>query len=372
MKAILALEDGTIFEGETLGAVGKTHGEVVFNTGMTGYQEILTDPSYAGQIVTLTYPLIGNYGINEADFESRKVQVEGFIVREAAEIPSNWRSQKSLGKFLEERNIVAIQGIDTRALTKILRQRGVMMGAISTELTSTELLATLHDGSHYSDSDYVRSVTTPTAYKWLPDGTAPVSLDTPTPENASLRVSLLDCGVKYNILRSLANLGCEVTVYPCDTNAKDLLLTDPDGIMLSPGPGDPENYGYLVETVRELSESGKPVLGVCLGNQLLGCAFGSKTYKLKFGHRGSNHPVKDLSTGRVSITSQNHGYAIDGDLLKDGMEVAHVNLNDGTVEGLRHRELPIFSIQYHPEASPGPMDSAYFFGEFIELMEARK
>ncbi len=372
MKAILALEEGTFFEGEALGAVGKTRGEVVFNTGMTGYQEILTDPSYAGQIVTLTYPLIGNYGINEADFESRKVQVEGLIVREAAQIPSNWRSQKSLHEFLVEKEIVAIQGIDTRSLTKILRERGVMMGAISTELTSAELIASLHDGSGYSDLDYARTVTTPQIYKWLPNGTAPVSLDTPTPDTASLKVSLLDCGVKYNILRSLADLGCEVTVYPCDTSAAELLRSAPDGVMLSPGPGDPENYGYLVETVREVAESGKPVLGVCLGNQLLGCAFGSKTYKLKFGHRGSNHPVKDLKTGRVSITSQNHGYAVDGDLLRNGMEVAHVNLNDGTVEGLRHQELPVFSIQYHPEASPGPADSAYFFKEFIELMRTRK
>ena len=370
MKAILALEDGTIFEGESLGAAGRASGEVVFNTGMTGYQEILTDPSYSGQIVALTYPLIGNYGINADDFESRRVQVEGFIVRECEAVPSNWRSAQSLDAFLKERGIVAIQGVDTRALTRALREKGVMMGAISTEETAAEALERLQNSPHYGNADLARVVTTERPYRWTIDATRPLEIGEPRPEgtpDAPYRIALLDCGVKYNILRSLAANGCETVVYPCHTSAAELLADNPDGIMLSPGPGDPEQYGYLVETVKELVGK-KPILGVCLGNQILGCAFGSKTYKLKFGHRGSNHPVKDLETGRVSITSQNHGYALDPDGLTDGMEVAHVNLNDGTVEGLRHRELPIFSIQYHPEASPGPTDSAYFFKAFVDAL----
>ena len=366
MKAILALEDGTIFEGESLGAAGRTYGEVVFNTGMTGYQEILTDPSYAGQIVALTYPLIGNYGINPDDFESRAVQVEGFIVREAAEIPSNWRASQSLDAFLRERGIVGIKGVDTRALTRALRVRGVMMGAITTEETPSQALERLRSSPSYAEADFVKKVTTETPYRWSVGRE-----DSPTKamksEPPRFRISLLDCGVKYNILRSLARLGCETTVYPCTATAAELLRENPDGIMLSPGPGDPARLDYVVNTVRDLVGK-KPILGVCLGNQILGCAFGSRTFKLKFGHRGSNHPVKDLETGRVYITSQNHGYAIDPDGLKNGMEVAHINLNDGTVEGLKHRELPIFSIQYHPEASPGPMDSAYFFRKFVDRL----
>lgn len=356
MNAILALEDGTIFEGQSLGAQGRAYGEVVFNTGMTGYQEILTDPSYAGQMVCLTYPLIGNYGINEDDFESRRVQVEGFIVREASQTPSNWRQGKTLDSFLSERGIVGIQGIDTRALTRILRVRGVMMGAISTEETAQEALERIQTSPSYAGIDFTRRVTTEQPYEWPYEG---------TPKH---RIALLDCGVKYNILRSLASLGCQTTVFPCTAPAEQILEHNPDGIMLSPGPGDPALLGEVVETVKQLVAR-KPIMGVCLGNQLLGYAFGSRTYKLKFGHRGSNHPVKDLTTGRVYITSQNHGYAVAGDELKNGMEVAHVNLNDGTVEGLRHRELPIFSIQYHPEASPGPSDSAYFFHQFVEMIE---
>jgi carbamoyl-phosphate synthase small subunit len=356
MKAILALEDGTVFEGESLGAAGRTYGEVVFNTGMTGYQEILTDPSYAGQIVTLTYPLIGNYGINEEDFESRRVQVEGFIVREAADAPSNWRMGKTLGDFLKDRGIVAISGVDTRALTRELRVRGVMMGAISTEETAEELIERIRTSPGYEGIDFTRKVTTEEPYVWPAEG------------DVKRRIALLDCGVKYNIMRSLANLGCQTTVFPCTAPAEQILEHNPDGIMLSPGPGDPAELGYIVDTVKKLVGR-KPMMGVCMGNQLLGYAFGSRTYKLKFGHRGSNHPVKDLTTDRVYITSQNHGYAVDAGELKDGMEVAHVNLNDGTVEGLRHRELPIFSIQYHPEASPGPSDSNYFFQQFVEMIE---
>lgn len=368
MRAILALEDGTILEGESFGATGVTTGEVVFNTGMTGYQEILTDPSYAGQIVTLTYPLIGNYGINLEDFESRRVQVEGFIVRECEDVPSNWRSRQTLHAFLAERGIVAIQGVDTRALTRLLRARGVMMGSISTEESAEQIVARLRAAPAYSSIDLNQKVTTEKAFRWPAHGEAPVDIETTELPEARFRVALLDCGVKYNIIRSLAKLGCETTVFPCTATASEMLRENPDGIMLSPGPGDPSHLGYIVKTVQELIEK-KPILGVCLGNQILGCAFGSTTYKLKFGHRGSNHPVKDLATGRVHITSQNHGYAIDPDGLRNGMEVAHVNLNDGTVEGLRHRELPIFSIQYHPEASPGPNDSAYFFREFVDILK---
>ena len=356
MRALLALEDGTVFEGESLGAPGRTYGEVVFNTGMTGYQEILTDPSYAGQMVCLTYPLVGNYGINEDDFESRKVQVEGFIVRRAEDSPSNWRSGKSLDAFLKSKDIVAIKGIDTRALTRELRARGVMMGAISTDETSEQLMERIRTSPGYSGIDFVRRVTADEPYVWKTEG---------PPQR---RIALLDCGVKYNIMRSLAQLGCETTVFPCTAPAEEILEQNPDGIMLSPGPGDPAQLGYVVDTVKKLAGK-KPMMGVCLGNQLLGYAFGSRTYKLKFGHRGSNHPVKDLNTGRVYITSQNHGYAVDPNELTGGMEVAHLNLNDGTVEGLKHRELPIFSIQYHPEASPGPTDSGYFFKQFVEMIE---
>lgn len=370
MKAILALEDGTLFHGESLGAPGRAYGEVVFNTGMTGYQEILTDPSYAGQMVSLTYPLIGNYGINPDDFESRKVQVEGFIVREAAEAASNWRSAQSLDAFLKAKNVVGIKGVDTRALTRALRVRGVMMGAISTDETPEEIMARLRTSPGYAGIDFARKVTTEEPYRWRTDSLHPEALDAPEEGHAEPkhRIALLDCGVKYNIIRSLASLGCEVTVHPCTTSASELLRDNPDGIMLSPGPGDPDQYDYIVDTVRELVGK-KPIMGVCLGNQILGKVFGSGTFKLKFGHRGSNHPVKDLNTGRVYITSQNHGYAVDPDGLRNGMEVAHVNLNDGTVEGLRHRELPIFSIQYHPEASPGPTDSAFFFQQFVSMLK---
>jgi len=370
MRANLVLEDGTLFEGESLGASGRAIGEVVFNTGMTGYQEILTDPSYAGQMVALTYPLIGNYGINPEDFESRRVQVEGFIVREAAEAPSNWRSVQTLDAFLKDKGIVGIKGVDTRALTRALRVRGVMMGIITTQDMATEALEALNGAPDYAQIDFARRVTAEAPYRWRSGSLTPEPLTVlPTSdENARFRIALLDCGVKYNIIRSLAGLGCDTTVYPCTATADELLRDDPDGIMLSPGPGDPAQYGYIVDTVREIVGK-KPIMGVCLGNQILGCVFGSRTFKLKFGHRGSNHPVKELATGRVSITSQNHGYAIDADHLKDGMEVGHVNLNDGTVEGLRHRELPIFSIQYHPEASPGPNDSAYFFRQFVDSLE---
>ncbi|MBC8102898.1 MAG: glutamine-hydrolyzing carbamoyl-phosphate synthase small subunit [Cytophagales bacterium] len=362
-KAILALADGTVYEGEAFGALGQTSGEVVFNTGMTGYQEVLTDPSYAGQIVTLTYPLIGNYGVNADDIESRQIQVAGFVVHQLADVYSNWRASESLGDFLQRAGVLGISGVDTRALTRRLRHEGVMMGALSTEETASDLQDRLRaQTSAYESVDWVRRVTTPQPYTWGPDEA-----------DAKYRVSVLDCGVKYNILRELGRLGARTTVFPATATAADLLESDPDGVFLSPGPGDPDLLGYAVETVRGVVESGKPVMGICLGNQLLGKAFGGKTFKLPFGHRGANHPVKDLLSGRVVITSQNHGYAIDPHSLADSsVEVTQINLNDGTVEGLRHRELPVFSIQYHPEASPGPTDSRFFFEQFLRNIDAQR
>ena len=366
MKAILALADGAIFEGQSFGATTETTGEVVFNTGMTGYQEVLTDPSYAGQIVALTYPLIGNYGINSDDNESRAVQVAGFVVRQLSDVVSNWRAGESLHDYLLRNGIAGISNIDTRALTRRLRHEGVMMGAISTTETGPELVARVQKQAHaataYDQIDWVRRVTTPQIYHFGPNEA-----------DAKYRISVLDCGIKTNILRELSKLGARTTVYPATATASDLLAGNPDGVFLSPGPGDPDLLGYAVETVRNVVNSGVPVMGICLGNQLLGRAWGAKTYKLPFGHRGANHPVKDLTTGRVVITSQNHGYALDENSLRNpDVEVTQINLNDGTVEGLRHKELPVFSIQYHPEASPGPTDSRFFFDDFLKMIDARR
>lgn len=362
IRAILALADGTVFEGFAFGATetASTTGEIVFNTGMTGYQEALTDPSYAGQIVCLTYPLIGNYGVNVDDVESRRIQVAGFVVRDLSPIYSNWRANESLDSFLARQGVLGIHGIDTRALTRRIRHEGVMMGAISTTLSANDLLAQLQSKDHAYDAvDWVRRVTTETPYTWGPEEA-----------DARYRVSVLDCGVKWNILRELALLGVRTTVYPATTSAGELLSDNPDGVFLSPGPGDPALLGYAVETIRGVAASGKPIMGICLGNQLVGCAFGGHTYKLPFGHRGANHPVKDRPTGRVVITSQNHGYALSEDGLDaGGLDVTQINLNDGTVEGLQHRELPIFSIQYHPEASPGPQDARLYFERFRQLMD---
>lgn len=361
--ALLALADGSVWEGTAFGATKRTAGEVVFNTGMTGYQEVLTDPSYAGQIVALTYPLVGNYGINADDAESRCIQVAGFVVHELAQTHSNWRANESLDDFLKRQNVAGISGIDTRALTRRIRHQGVMMGAISTDETADELVARVQaQANTYETVDWVRRVTTPEAYSWGP-----------AEADARYRIHVLDCGVKYNILRELGKRGARTKVFPATATAQELLADDPDGVFLSPGPGDPKLLGYAIQTVRDVAHTGKPLMGICLGNQLLGAAFGGETFKLPFGHRGANHPVKDLPSGRVVITSQNHGYAIDPHSLSDpNIEVTQVNLNDGTVEGLRHKELPVFSIQYHPEASPGPTDSRLFFEQFLRNIDLHR
>ncbi|MDN5363014.1 MAG: carbamoyl-phosphate synthase small subunit [Eubacteriales bacterium] len=354
MRAKLALEDGTIFEGIAFGAKGERAGEVVFNTGMTGYQEILTDPSYCGQIVTMTYPLIGNYGINDDDFESRRPFVRGFVVREFCQEPSNWRARRTIAEYLEENGIVGIAGIDTRALTRRIRIHGAMRGIITTEdLSPQELMEKVQAVPDISSQDLVVEVTIKESYRL---------------EGGRFRVVLMDFGAKLNIARELHRRGCDVTVVPAHTRAEEILAMDPDGIMLSNGPGDPQQVPYAVETVRRLIGK-KPIFGICLGHQIIGIALGAATYKLKFGHRGSNHPVKDYLTGKVYITSQNHGFVVDDRTLPDDVIVTHRNLNDGSVEGLMHRELPLFSVQYHPEAAPGPWDSAYLFDRFIEMME---
>jgi carbamoyl-phosphate synthase small subunit len=327
---------------------------------MVGYQEMLTDPSYAGQIVVPTYPLIGNYGINEHDFESARIQVRGFVVREECLEPNHYLSNKTIHEYLAGSSIPGIYGIDTRAITRKLRSVGVMMGTLTSDKTPQQALEKLSGLPDYGSIDYVKQVTTTTPYQWEPSGSA-----------AKHHIAVLDCGLKYTILRLLKSLSCAVTVVPCTYPASEILKLKPDGIVLSPGPGDPALLDYIVDTVKELVGT-KPIMGICLGNQLIARAFGAKTFKLKFGHRGANHPVRDLATGKVYITAQNHGYAVDPDSLKDGLEVTHINLNDGTVEGLRHKELPIFAIQYHSEASPGPWDSTYLFKQFIDLIRKEK
>ena len=349
-----------------LGADGETTGEVVFNTGMTGYQEILTDPSYAGQIVLLTYPLIGNYGINDDDFESSKLQPTGLIVKEACERPSNWRSTRSLHQLLIERNLVGIQGIDTRAITRHIRAGGVEMGMI-TDSDPSIALELVRQARPYDDTDFVFSVTTKGPYAWGRMGMESVEASS---DSARHRLVVLDCGLKFNILRRFAAVGCRSIVLPATTSAEEVLAWNPDGIVLSPGPGDPSRLGPVIETVKNLLGK-RPIFGICLGNQLVCHALGGKTYKLKFGHRGSNHPVKDLETGQVAITSQNHGFAVDPDSMAGtGAKITQINLNDGTVEGLRCPNLGVSSIQYHPEAAPGPWDSRPYFSRFVEEMEA--
>ncbi|NPV29766.1 MAG: glutamine-hydrolyzing carbamoyl-phosphate synthase small subunit [Firmicutes bacterium] len=355
MIAYLALEDGTVFQGKAFGSEGKEFGEVVFNTGMTGYQKILTDPSYCGQIVVLTYPLVGNYGINRDDFESERPWVRGFVIKELCTYPSNWRCWIKLEEFCRRYGIIGLVGIDTRALTRRLRNYGTMRGIIATgEQDPARLVKEAGEAPPLSGQDLVRTVSTPRARVW---GEGPI------------KVVVVDFGVKYNILRSLVQRNCTVYLVPAWTPAEEILSYRPRGVVLSNGPGDPKDVWYAVEATRKLI--GKvPLMGICLGHQILGLAFGGDTYRLKFGHRGSNHPVKDLETGRVYITSQNHGFAVDERSLPHGeVVVSHRNLNDGTVEGLKHRKLPVFSVQFHPEGAPGPLDSTYLFDRFMSFLE---
>lgn len=377
MNAILALEDGTWFQGVSAGAAGETTGEVVFNTSMTGYQEILTDPSYAGQIVTMTAPQIGNYGVAGADTESAKAQVAGFVMRDASPMSSNWRASGTLRDYLVRNNIVAIGDVDTRALTKVLRSSGVMRGIIATgSLDPAVLVERARKVPHMEGSDLVKDVTTPEAYDFetsLADAVTDASFGLEPLRRAkrTLRVAAYDYGIKTNILRRLAAHGCQVRVFPASTPASEVMAWKPDGIFLSNGPGDPAAVTYAIDNIKELAEGTTPIFGICLGHQLMGLALGAKTYKLKFGHRGGNHPVKQLDTGAIEITSQNHGFAVDPDSLPATTRVTHLNLYDGTIEGLRHINKPIFSVQYHPEASPGPHDADYLFQEFLDEMEKK-
>ncbi len=413
--AVLALADGAVFEGWAYGAEGETVGEVVFNTSMSGYQEILTDPSYKGQIVTMTYPLIGNYGVNPEDVESRRPFVEGFIIKEGSVRVSSWRAKQSLEEYLRERGIVGIQGIDTRALTRHIRDHGAQEGVISTiDLDPKNLTAKAKASPGLIGRDLVKEVCcdapfawTETVWEW-PRGYGGGSAECRVPSAKKDQLSLFpsqssppgtrhsapghpvrwvarrfkvvayDCGIKWNILRQLFHGGCDVTVVPASTAAADVLKRDPDGVFLSNGPGDPEGVPYLIGAVRELIGK-RPIFGICLGHQIIGLALGGRTYKLKFGHHGSNQPVKDLTTGKVEITAQNHGFAVDMQSFREASKeelrgepedivLTHVNLNDQTCEGLMHRRLPLFSVQYHPEASPGPHDAQYLFARFVELM----
>ena len=377
MNAILALEDGTWFQGVSAGAPGETTGEVVFNTSMTGYQEILTDPSYAGQIVTMTAPQIGNYGVAGADTESSRPQVAGFVMRDASPVSSNWRASGTLRDYLVRYNIVAIGDIDTRALTKALRSSGVMRGIIATGPTEpAELVERARRVPHMEGSDLVKDVTTAVAYDFetsLADAVTDASFGIQPLRRAkrTLKVAAYDFGIKTNILRRLAAHGCQVRVFPASAPASEVMAWQPDGIFLSNGPGDPAAVTYAIENIKELAAGTTPMFGICLGHQLMGLALGAKTYKLKFGHRGGNHPVKQLATGAIEITAQNHGFAVDPDSLPATTRVTHLNLYDGTIEGLRHITKPIFSVQYHPEASPGPHDADYLFQEFLDEMEKK-
>jgi carbamoyl-phosphate synthase small subunit len=368
--AKLALADGTIYTGIGFGASGEVFGEVCFNTSLTGYQEILTDPSYCGQIVTMTYPMIGNYGINVEDVESSKLSIRGFVIRELCREPSNFRSTKTLDDYLREANVLGIEGIDTRALVRRLRTRGAMTGVLSTiDLDDASLVHKVQNSPDLIGRDLVREVMPAKAFEWS-EGLSPLTFHSVHPNvvpAADLHVVAIDYGMKWNILRHLHNLGCRVTVVPGTATAAEVLAYKPDGVFLSNGPGDPRPLDYAIETIRGLL--GKvPVFGICLGHQLLGMACGAEIYKLKFGHRGGNQPVLNRDSGRVEITSQNHGFAISSESLPSCLDVTHINLNDQTVEGLRHKELPAFCVQYHPEASAGPHDSSYLFQQFRQLM----
>jgi carbamoyl-phosphate synthase small subunit len=379
MNAVLALEDGTWYRGVAAGAAGEARGEVVFNTSMTGYQEVLTDPSYAGQIVTMTAPLIGNYGVAAGDAESQAPRVAGFVMREASPLASNWRADGTLRDYLVRHGIVAIADIDTRALTRVLRSAGVMRGVIATgQVDPAELVEKARAIPKMEGSDLVREVTTDRAFEWRERAATAGEADhaefgVPPLGRAGRRrrVAAYDFGIKYNILRRLDAYGCDVHVFPATAPASDLLAIDPDGVFLSNGPGDPAALHYAIDNVRSLVQAERPMFGICLGHQILGLAVGGETFKLKFGHRGANHPVKELASGKVEITSQNHGFAVDPGSLPADVSVTHLNLYDGTVEGFRHTTKPIFSVQYHPEASPGPHDADYLFRQFLESMEKR-
>ena len=382
--AVLALEDGTCFAGVSVGAPGETSGEAVFNTSMTGYQEVLTDPSYAGQIVTMTCPEIGNYGVTPEDRESAVPRVAGLVVRQASTLASNWRARSTLQEYLVEHGIVAIGGIDTRALTRRLRSAGVMRAVLATGTADGgPLVARARAAMRMEGADLVGGVTAAAAYPWRGDDTAGVegagrpeglpgfALETHAADRR-LRVAAYDFGIKRNILRRLSAYGCDVVVFPASAPPSALLATDPDGLFLSNGPGDPAAVGYAIDNVRGLIRSGLPVFGICLGHQILALALGARTFKLKFGHRGANHPVKNLETGMVEITSQNHGFAVDPASLPDEVTQTHTSLYDGTVEGFRHRTLPVACVQYHPEASPGPHDADYLFAQFIGAMQRHR
>jgi carbamoyl-phosphate synthase small subunit len=379
MQAILALEDGRIFRGEGYGAQGECRGEVVFNTSLTGYQEIFTDPSYAGQIVVLTNPQIGNYGTNDADNEARKPYIEGLVTREFSPISSNWRSQQVADEYLERFQVPVISEIDTRALVRHLRTNGVMRGVISTIETSTDaLVAKAREIPKMDGTDLAKVVSTKDRFEFDDDGPDPLGQasrhpgDAPQLARPDLHVVAYDFGIKKNILRMLRQEGCRVTVVPAQTTAEDVMALKPDGVFLSNGPGDPEPVHYAQESIRRLAGR-TPIFGICLGHQLIGLALGGKTYKLKFGHHGGNHPVKRVETGKVEITCHNHNFAVDPDSINPSeVDLTHVDLNDNTLEGLRHRTLPLFSVQYHPEASPGPHDSHYLFQDFRKMMEEWK
>jgi len=371
MEAILALEDGTFFRGQSAGAPGEARGEVVFNTSMTGYQEVLTDPSYAGQIVTMTCPEIGNYGVTPEDVESRAPQVAGFIIRDESPVASNWRAEMTLRDYLVANHIVAISDIDTRALTRQLRSAGVMRGVIATgdALDPKALADRALAIPQMEGSDLVRGVTSPTSFDWPSEDPDEFGITPDRRPARRLKIAAYDFGMKWNILRRLSAHGCDVRVYPATAPASELLATNPDGVFLSNGPGDPAPLAYAIDNAKALIDADVPVFGICLGHQILGLAMGGSTFKLKFGHRGANHPVKKLATGKVEITSQNHGFAVDPSSLPSDVEITHVNLYDGTVEGLRHKTHPVFCVQYHPEASPGPHDADYLFDDFLQMIE---
>jgi carbamoyl-phosphate synthase small subunit len=379
MNAILALEDGTWYRGVAAGALGEARGEVVFNTSMSGYQEILTDPSYAGQIVTMTAPQIGNYGVAAGDVESQVPKVAGFIMREASPVASNWRADSSLRDYLVRHNIVAITDIDTRALTRVLRSAGVMRGIIATgQVDPQELVEKARAIPQMEGSDLVKEVTCDAAFEWRDRAAGfgeadheEFGIQPRRRASRPLRIAAYDFGIKYNILRRLTAHGCDVKVFPAAAPASDLLAINPDGVFLSNGPGDPAVLSYAIDNTRELLKADVPIFGICLGHQILGLSYGATTYKLKFGHRGANHPVKELQSGKVEITSQNHGFAVDPATLPPDVKPTHVNLYDGTLEGFRHVTKPVFSVQYHPEASPGPHDADYLFSQFLDSIEKR-